>query len=193
MMADLGGLSLGGGGVPSGPRSQSRDHGESSPTTYESPSNPFASPAPITPRRPPPTAVVLPTNAFATPTSFSTQPTYTDGLSLSRTSSRASSTALSSLASSLSALPPSLAPSRRTSSATLPPLAPVPSPSLTIAPSAPLFLDWPKLYKDRWLLEKRWKEGKAKGTFLKGHTDSVYCLQFDERRVISGSVSRGVV
>ncbi|ORY80280.1 WD40-repeat-containing domain protein [Leucosporidium creatinivorum] len=187
MMADLGGLSIGGGGA-SGSRSQSREPEESPPTTLESPSAYFASPAPITPRRPPPTAVVLPTNAFATPTSFSTQSAYADGTSLSRTSSRASSSAaLSSLASSLSALPPSLTPSRRASSATLPPLGPVPSPSLATTPSAPLFLDWPKLYKDRWLLEKRWKEGKAKGTFLKGHTDSVYCLQFDERRVISGS------
>lgn len=182
MMADLGGLSL------TGMTRPSRETEEVSPTSSTSEVGPFSAgsaPGSITPRRP--TAVVLPTNAFATPPSHST---YDGGPSLSRSSSRnGSSAALSSLASSLSALPPSLGPSRRASSATLPPLGPVPSPSLAVVPSAPLFLDWPKLYRDRYILDRRWKKGKAKSTFLKGHTDSVYCLQFDDRVVISGSVS----
>lgn len=88
-----------------------------------------------------------------------------------------------SLESSLSSLP-----FRRASSAALPPLGPVPSPSLGTPPSAPLFLDWPRLYKDRYLLEKRWDLGTAKMSILRGHTDSVYCLQFDQHKVISGSV-----
>jgi hypothetical protein len=79
-------------------------------------------------------------------------------------------------------------PTRRTSSATLPPLGPVPSPSLATTPSAPLFLDWPKLYQDRFLLDRRWNKGLPKTEWLKGHEDSVYCLQFDETKVITGSV-----
>lgn len=158
--------------------------------TSASPTAVAQAPTPLTPRRA--TAALLPTNAFAAPPSHTaTTTTYEGGLSLSRSSSRASSNAaLSSLASSISALPPSLGPSRRASSATLPPLGPVPSPMLRATPTAPLMgLDWPKLYHDRWLLEQRWKKGKAKSTFLKGHEDSVYCLQFDDKMVISGSVS----
>ncbi|KAK4704242.1 F-box and WD-40 domain protein 1/11, partial [Phenoliferia sp. Uapishka_3] len=94
-----------------------------------------------------------------------------------------------SLENSTSSLP---GPSRRVSSATLPPLGPVPSPSLGITPSAPLFLDWPKLFKDRLLLERNWDKGKAKMLTLKGHTDSVYCLQFDQYKVISGSRDRSI-
>ncbi|KAM0793689.1 hypothetical protein ACM66B_001116 [Microbotryomycetes sp. NB124-2] len=107
--------------------------------------------------------------------------------SLSRTSSRGSVTARSSLASSLSSLPPSPGPSRRPSSATIPPLGPVPSPALHVTPSTPLHLDWPKLFRERFLLDQRWNRGEPKSTWLKGHTDSVYCIQFDDRHVISGS------
>ena len=84
--------------------------------------------------------------------------------------------------------PASAGPSRRISSATLPPLGPVPSPSLGCTPSAPLFLDWPKLYHDRYILEQRWERGDPKSRSLKGHTDSVYCLQFDENKIMTGSV-----
>jgi hypothetical protein len=80
-------------------------------------------------------------------------------------------------------------PSRRASSATIPPLGPVPSPSLLRVPSAPLFLDWPKLYRDRYLLDQRWSKGVPVIKRLQGHKDSVYCLQFDEEKLITGSVS----
>lgn len=40
--------------------------------------------------------------------------------------------------------------------------------------------DWKKLYLVRRTLESRWKEGKAAAIYLQGHTDSVYCVQFDE-------------
>lgn len=29
-------------------------------------------------------------------------------------------------------------------------------------------------------LDQRWKDGKAAAIYLKGHTDTVYCVQFDE-------------
>ncbi|KAK4050456.1 hypothetical protein OIV83_003526 [Microbotryomycetes sp. JL201] len=106
---------------------------------------------------------------------------------LSRASSRGSVSARSSLASSFVSLPPSPGPSRRPSCATIPPLGPVPSPSLHVTPSTPLHLDWPKLFRERFLLDRRWTRGEPKSTWLKGHTDSVYCIQFDDKHVISGS------
>lgn len=97
--------------------------------------------------------------------------------------------AASSLASSyVHSRSPTPGPSRRASSATLPPLGPVPSPSLAATPSAPLFLDWPKLYKDRFLLDRNWDEGQPTLTVLDDHEDSVYCVQFDEHKAVSGSV-----
>lgn len=80
-------------------------------------------------------------------------------------------------------------PSRRASSASIPPLGPVPSPSFARVPSAPLFLDWPKLYRDRYLLDRSWAKGAPIMRKLQGHKDSVYCLQFDEEKIITGSVS----
>ncbi|KAF3065098.1 F-box/WD repeat-containing protein 1A [Daldinia childiae] len=48
--------------------------------------------------------------------------------------------------------------------------------------------DWQKIYKAREELDGRWKLGKqARAVFLNGHTDSVYCQQFDENKIITGS------
>lgn len=40
--------------------------------------------------------------------------------------------------------------------------------------------DWKKIYQAKLELSQRWKEGKARPVYLNGHTDSIYCLQFDE-------------
>ncbi|THC96089.1 hypothetical protein EYZ11_004411 [Aspergillus tanneri] len=40
--------------------------------------------------------------------------------------------------------------------------------------------DWKRMFFVRRALEHRWKEGKAAAIYLHGHTDSVYCAQFDE-------------
>jgi F-box and WD-40 domain protein 1/11 len=40
--------------------------------------------------------------------------------------------------------------------------------------------DWKEIYRVKTELDKRWKEGKARPVYLNGHTDSIYCLQFDE-------------
>ncbi|GAA5918367.1 hypothetical protein JCM1841_002190 [Sporobolomyces salmonicolor] len=188
IVTDLGSLSL----TPPGSRSTSRAASEAGDGERSRPSTPLAA-DPSMPTRPSiarrstatalmtltspagPSTSTLSTHAFASPPSTS---------SLSRTNS---STALSSLASSLSSLPPNLTPSRRASTATIPPLLPPPSPSLTFRPEAPLFLDWPRLFRDRWLLEGRWEKGKPSWNWLEGHEDSVYCVQFDEKKVISGS------
>lgn len=106
---------------------------------------------------------------------------------LSRHSSISTSTNPLSPSSSTTLLPPPL---RRASSATIPPLGLIPSPSFgDLNPNAPLFLDWPTLYKDRFILDKRWEKGLPKASWLQGHEDSVYCIQYDAGKVISGSVS----
>lgn len=53
--------------------------------------------------------------------------------------------------------------------------------------------DWQKIYRARHELEKRWKIGtQARAVYLNGHTDSIYCLQFDENKIITGSRDKTV-
>ncbi|ATY60130.1 WD40 repeat-like-containing domain [Cordyceps militaris] len=47
--------------------------------------------------------------------------------------------------------------------------------------------NWKRAYRMRQQLSRHWEEGRARPVYLSGHTDSVYCLQFDERKIISGS------
>ncbi|KAJ2974304.1 hypothetical protein NQ176_g6130 [Zarea fungicola] len=47
--------------------------------------------------------------------------------------------------------------------------------------------DWKRAYQIKRQLNQHWREGKATPVYLSGHTDSVYCLQFDETKIISGS------
>ncbi|KAI1738372.1 quinon protein alcohol dehydrogenase-like superfamily [Xylaria scruposa] len=48
--------------------------------------------------------------------------------------------------------------------------------------------DWQKIYKAREELDQRWKIGtQARAIYLNGHLDSIYCLQFDENKIITGS------
>lgn len=48
--------------------------------------------------------------------------------------------------------------------------------------------NWQKIYRAREELDKRWKMGKqSRAVFLNGHMDSVYCQQFDENKIITGS------
>lgn len=41
-------------------------------------------------------------------------------------------------------------------------------------------IDWKNVYQAKIELSRCWKEGKAHPVYLNGHTDSIYCLQFDE-------------
>ena len=55
--------------------------------------------------------------------------------------------------------------------------------------------EWRKMYKARVQLEQNWRAGAAdagKAIYLSGHTDSVYCLQFDEDKIITGSRDRTI-
>ena len=47
--------------------------------------------------------------------------------------------------------------------------------------------DYRKLYQIRSLIDKRWENGQAAAIYLNGHKDSVYCVQFDEHKIITGS------
>ncbi|KAK3939308.1 WD40-repeat-containing domain protein [Diplogelasinospora grovesii] len=47
--------------------------------------------------------------------------------------------------------------------------------------------NWKETYRVKDELDKKWKEGKARAVYLNGHSDSIYCLQFDESKIITGS------
>lgn len=47
--------------------------------------------------------------------------------------------------------------------------------------------DFRKLYSVRKMIDRRWATGEAAAVYLNGHKDSVYCVQFDEDKIITGS------
>ncbi|KAL7270967.1 hypothetical protein RUND412_006304 [Rhizina undulata] len=47
--------------------------------------------------------------------------------------------------------------------------------------------DWKKMFTVRRELDRRWEKGIVSAKYLKGHTDSVYCVQFDDNKIITGS------
>ncbi|KNE59307.1 hypothetical protein AMAG_03612 [Allomyces macrogynus ATCC 38327] len=53
--------------------------------------------------------------------------------------------------------------------------------------SAQAKLDWKFLYRNRVRLERNWRADRMPMTELKGHGDSVYCIQFDQQKIVSGS------
>ncbi|KAK4160456.1 WD40-repeat-containing domain protein [Cladorrhinum sp. PSN259] len=52
--------------------------------------------------------------------------------------------------------------------------------------------NWKEIYKVKEELDNNWKSGKARPVYLNGHTDSIYCLQFDETKIITGSRDRTI-
>ncbi|KAI9359996.1 quinon protein alcohol dehydrogenase-like superfamily [Zopfochytrium polystomum] len=48
-------------------------------------------------------------------------------------------------------------------------------------------LDEDRLYRDRLQLEDNWRNGRYTAREIMGHGDAIYCLQFDEDKIISGS------
>jgi F-box and WD-40 domain protein 1/11 len=48
-------------------------------------------------------------------------------------------------------------------------------------------LDWRYHYRNRLILERNWSRQMPIQRTLHGHSDSVYCIQFDRTRLISGS------
>ncbi|KAL6713464.1 hypothetical protein ACLMJK_008929 [Lecanora helva] len=52
--------------------------------------------------------------------------------------------------------------------------------------------NWKDMWRARKALEQRWKDGRAAAIYLEGHKDSVYCVQFDEDKILTGSRDRTV-
>ncbi len=63
---------------------------------------------------------------------------------------------------------------------------------LTTSMNVPLSLPWRELYQTRYTLDARWTSSAPQTKHLTGHTDSVYCLEFDSKRIISGSRDRTI-
>ena len=52
--------------------------------------------------------------------------------------------------------------------------------------------DWKSMWKTRKALNQRWLDGYAAAIYLEGHADSVYCVQFDQNKIVTGSRDRTV-
>ena len=52
--------------------------------------------------------------------------------------------------------------------------------------------EWKSMWQARKALQQRWIDGYAAAIYLEGHTDSVYCVQFDEEKILTGSRDRTV-
>lgn len=55
------------------------------------------------------------------------------------------------------------------------------------ADDIPESVSWKELYKTRHILEKRWRAGTVNPMALQGHLDSVYCVDFDRDKIVTGS------
>jgi F-box and WD-40 domain protein 1/11 len=66
-----------------------------------------------------------------------------------------------------------------------------PQPAMGIGKGLP-DQDWQKMYQVRRQIDQRWTEGTAAAIYLNGHKDSVYCVQFDEHKIITGSRDRTI-
>jgi F-box and WD-40 domain protein 1/11 len=52
--------------------------------------------------------------------------------------------------------------------------------------------EWQRMCAARRKIEKNWKTEYPKAVYFVGHTDSVYCCQFDEDKIITGSRDRTI-
>lgn len=52
--------------------------------------------------------------------------------------------------------------------------------------------NWKKMLQARKVINRRWKAATPAAIYLNGHTDSVYCCQFDENKAITGSRDRTI-
>lgn len=52
--------------------------------------------------------------------------------------------------------------------------------------------NWKKMFQARMVINRRWKAAEPAAIYLNGHTDSVYCCQFDENKAITGSRDRTI-
>ena len=52
--------------------------------------------------------------------------------------------------------------------------------------------NWKAMAKARTEISDNWKHNRARAIYFEGHTDSVYCCQFDEDKIITGSRDRTI-
>lgn len=53
-------------------------------------------------------------------------------------------------------------------------------------------IDWYYVFRQKHQLEKRWTVGQVSSHSLMGHRDGVYCVQFDDDKIITGSRDRTI-
>ncbi|KAG0223787.1 hypothetical protein BGW42_005544 [Actinomortierella wolfii] len=58
-------------------------------------------------------------------------------------------------------------------------------------PSPPPRVYWKKLCHDRLMIQQRWNKAPHKSRLV-GHDDSVYCIQFDHEKIVTGSRDRTI-
>ncbi|KAJ2816229.1 hypothetical protein FBU31_006656, partial [Coemansia sp. 'formosensis'] len=72
-------------------------------------------------------------------------------------------------------------------------VAPSPTPSLVRKFGGRLVgADWRYLFSQRLKLDNNWKTGVADIHTVAGHADSVYCVQYDHEKIVTGSRDRTV-
>ena len=52
--------------------------------------------------------------------------------------------------------------------------------------------NWELMHKAREQINANWDAGRGRAIYMAGHTDSVYCVQFDEQKIITGSRDRTI-
>lgn len=62
----------------------------------------------------------------------------------------------------------------------------------TTRPAHSLALDWMALYRERLNLHRAWIGGEPRATSIAGHADSVYCVEFDGDKIVTGSRDRTI-
>ncbi|OMJ26269.1 Beta-TrCP [Smittium culicis] len=55
-----------------------------------------------------------------------------------------------------------------------------------------LSLNWSLVYKDFYELEKNWKDANASLRIINGHNDSIYCIQLDKYKFVTGSRDKSI-
>lgn len=48
-------------------------------------------------------------------------------------------------------------------------------------------INWRQLYQNRLKLEDNWEVGSCSLRYIPGHSEGIYCIQFDELKIVSGS------
>ncbi|KAK9462967.1 WD40-repeat-containing domain protein [Lipomyces oligophaga] len=57
----------------------------------------------------------------------------------------------------------------------------------------PVDLDWFGLFKARFALDRRWQNGQFTTRYLTGHADTIYCIQVDSDRIVTGSRDKTII